>query len=72
MVVDESHHSEANTFKETIQYFEPRILLGMTATPDRMDGKDIRGIFGDELINLSLAQAPCFRIFDTSGIPLAK
>ena len=48
LIVDEGHHSQAETYKEVITFFKPEYLLGMTATPDRMDGRDIREIFGDE------------------------
>jgi len=57
IIVDESHHSQASTFKEVIQYFTPKKLFGMTATPDRMDGREIREIFGKETVNISLEEA---------------
>jgi superfamily II DNA or RNA helicase/DNA-directed RNA polymerase subunit RPC12/RpoP len=57
LIVDESHHSQASTFRETIAYFKPLKMLGMTATPDRMDERDIREIFGPEVVNILLAQA---------------
>ncbi len=57
VVVDESHHSQAETFKSAITYFTPRYLLGMTATPDRMDRKNIREIFGEETAELGLEEA---------------
>lgn len=41
IVVDEFHHAAANSYQSVIQYFEPKFLLGITATPDRMDGKDV-------------------------------
>lgn len=46
VIVDESHHAQADTFKETIEYFQPQFLLGATATPNRNDGKSIYDIFG--------------------------
>ena len=60
IVVDESHHGQAPTYKEVIDYFHPQRLIGLTATPDRMDLKDIREIFGDEVIDFSLEQAIAF------------
>jgi superfamily II DNA or RNA helicase/uncharacterized SAM-binding protein YcdF (DUF218 family) len=57
IVVDESHHGQAPTFKEVVDYFKPQKLLGMTATPDRSDEKDIRDIFGEEVVNYSLEEA---------------
>ena len=53
MVVDESHHGQAPSYKEVIDYFRCK-KIGMTATPDRMDLKDIREIFGEEVANIPL------------------
>lgn len=47
IVVDEVHHSSADTYRDIFEKFSPRILLGLTATPERMDGQDIRPDFGD-------------------------
>ena len=57
IVVDEGHHSVADTYKEVITYFKPDFLLGMTATPDRSDLNDIREIFGPEVFSLTLEEA---------------
>ena len=43
--VDEFHHAAANSYQELLSYYHPKILLGLTATPDRMDGKDILKYF---------------------------
>ncbi len=45
VVVDEAHHSSADGYAPLFDYFRPKILLGMTATPERMDGSDIRKYF---------------------------
>ncbi len=45
IVIDETHHAAADSYAEAIQTFTPQILLGLTATPERMDGKDIRRFF---------------------------
>ena len=38
IILDEAHHSSANTYQKVMNYFKPRLFLGMTATPDkRMD-----------------------------------
>ncbi|MBD3311455.1 MAG: DEAD/DEAH box helicase [Candidatus Magasanikbacteria bacterium] len=57
VIVDEAHHSHAETYKEIIDYFTPRFMLGMTATPFRGDGLDIRDIFGDEVYSYGLKEA---------------
>ncbi|MDP3486890.1 MAG: DEAD/DEAH box helicase family protein [Bacillota bacterium] len=41
IVVDEFHHAAAGGYQSVLNYFKPRFLLGLTATPDRMDNKDI-------------------------------
>lgn len=41
IIVDEVHHAQAKSYQKVIQYFNPKILLGLTATPERMDGKDV-------------------------------
>lgn len=41
IVVDEAHHTCGSTYKRVLDYFKPKFLLGMTATPERMDGGDI-------------------------------
>ena len=45
IVIDEFHHAAANSYQELLAYYQPGILLGLTATPDRMDGKDILKYF---------------------------
>lgn len=46
IAVDEAHHSSADTYAPTIQRFQYRFLLGLTATPDREDGRNILDIYG--------------------------
>ena len=41
IVIDEFHHSSAKSYTKILNYFNPKFLLGLTATPERMDGKDI-------------------------------
>ncbi len=56
IIVDEAHHSEAETYRPVTNYFTGA-KLGLTATPDREDGADIRSIFGPEVINITLEEA---------------
>lgn len=37
IILDEAHHSPANSYQEVMNYFKPRLWLGMTATPDKRD-----------------------------------
>lgn len=45
IVVDEFHHAAAKSYQDLLAFYRPKILLGLTATPDRMDGKDILKYF---------------------------
>lgn len=45
IIVDEVHHISASTYRPIINYFKPKVLLGLTATPERMDGEDILADF---------------------------
>ena len=47
IVVDEFHHAAADTYQTLLGYFKPQILLGLTATPERMDGQSILKYFDD-------------------------
>lgn len=44
IIVDEFHHAAANSYKRVLEYFHPKFLLGITATPDRNDNKDVYAI----------------------------
>ena len=41
IVIDEVHHVTASSYRKILNYFTPKVLLGLTATPERMDGEDI-------------------------------
>jgi superfamily II DNA or RNA helicase len=41
LVIDETHRSGAESYRRILEYFQPKFLLGMTATPERTDGYDI-------------------------------
>ena len=49
IILDEAHHSSADTYQKVMNYFKPKLWLGMTATPDKRDdniaGKNIYEIF---------------------------
>lgn len=46
VVVDEFHHAEAASYRRLLGHFEPNELLGLTATPERGDGENVRKFFG--------------------------
>lgn len=45
IIFDEAHHIVASSYQKILQKFKPKILLGLTATPERMDGQDITTYF---------------------------
>lgn len=49
IVIDESHHTAAYSYLRILKYFEPKILLGLTATPERMSGENILEYFNNRL-----------------------
>jgi len=46
VVIDEFHHAQARTYRAILEHLAPRELLGLTATPERGDGVDVRDLFG--------------------------
>ncbi|UTJ06770.1 DEAD/DEAH box helicase [Arcobacter roscoffensis] len=49
IVVDEAHHISSNSYKKIIGYFKAKFLLGLTATPNRMDGENIYEYFDENV-----------------------
>ncbi|MFD0256114.1 DUF3427 domain-containing protein [Streptomyces sp. NPDC127113] len=47
IVIDEFHHATAATYRRVIEHFTPKELLGLTATPERMDGRNVQDEFFD-------------------------
>ncbi|MGW5131468.1 DUF3427 domain-containing protein [Streptomyces sp. NPDC004135] len=47
IVIDEFHHATAATYRRVIDHFKPKELLGLTATPERMDGLNVQDEFFD-------------------------
>jgi len=46
VIVDEFHHAEAATYRRLLGHIRPKVLLGLTATPERADGGDVTEWFG--------------------------
>lgn len=58
IVVDEVHHGQSPSYRDVLEYFEPGFMLGMTATPDRTDRKDIFELFDyNKVYELPLQEA---------------
>jgi superfamily II DNA or RNA helicase/HKD family nuclease len=49
IIIDETHRAGAKTYKNIIDYFKPKFLLGMTATPERTDNFDIFSLFNHSI-----------------------
>ena len=50
VIVDEFHHASAPTYRALLDYFKPKFLLGLTATPDRSDQADILSLCDNNLV----------------------
>ena len=50
IVVDEFHHAGADSYRKVLDYFKPRFLLGLTATPYRTDNQDIFALCDDNVV----------------------
>lgn len=49
VIVDEFHHAEADTYSRLLEHVRPKLLLGLTATPERADGRSVLHWFGDRI-----------------------
>ncbi len=50
IIIDEFHHASARSYRKLIDYFQPKFLLGLTATPERTDGGDLLALCGENLV----------------------
>lgn len=83
IILDEAHHSSANSYQKIMSYFTPKLWLGMTATPDKRDdneeGRNIYEIFHHQIAyEIRLQQAMeqnllCpFHYFGISDLSMVK
>jgi len=49
IIVDEAHRVMAPSYQKVLNYFKPKFLLGMTATPERTDNQEIYSMFGNNI-----------------------
>jgi superfamily II DNA or RNA helicase len=49
VIIDEFHHAEADTYRRLLNHLKPKVLLGLTATPERADGKEILHWFDERI-----------------------
>ncbi len=57
LIIDECHHGAAGSYKKILGYFQPEFTLGLTATPERIDGEDLLEIFQNIAHKLDLQTA---------------
>ena len=58
IIIDEVHHSAASSYQKLLEKFTPKLLVGLTATPERHDGSDISKYFGHTIsAEIRLAEA---------------
>ena len=57
VVIDEAHHSSAKTYRTVADHFKPKLLLGLSATPERSDGADLSHLFSEISFQMSLPEA---------------
>lgn len=57
LIIDEAHHASADTYQKVLSYFKPKFTLGLTATPERADDKNILDIFKNTAHKLDIQTA---------------
>jgi len=57
IIIDECHHSVADSYRKILGYFKPKFTLGLTATPERTDGEDLLKLFKNVAHKLDLKTA---------------
>lgn len=57
IIIDESHHAAAETYRKVISHFRAKFILGLTATPERYDGQSLTEIFQNCAHRLELEEA---------------
>lgn len=81
ILFDEAQHAQAANCSKTLQYFTPKYLLGLTATPERLDQKKLEDIFGRYKTQLTLKEAiekdvianiRCFRLISNIDLSMVR
>lgn len=57
LIIDETHHAAADSYRALLAHFTPAFTLGLTTTPERPDGKPVLELFPDAAHRLSLKDA---------------
>ncbi|MBR2800961.1 MAG: DEAD/DEAH box helicase family protein [Erysipelotrichaceae bacterium] len=81
ILFDEAQHAQAANCAKTLQYFTPRYLVGLTATPERLDRKKLEDIFGQYKTQLTLREAidkdivaniRCYRLISNIDLSMVR
>ncbi len=81
ILFDEAQHAQAANCSKTLQYFTPKYLLGLTATPERLDQKKLEDIFGKYRTQLTLREAidkdvisniRCYRLLSNIDLSMVR
>lgn len=56
IIIDEAHHSTSTSYTNILNYYPNARVLGVTATPIRLDGKGFRGVFDDLICGVSVTE----------------
>ena len=72
LIIDEFHHAVNEQYQRIVNYFKPQFMLGLTATPERMDGKNIYEICDYNVpYELSLKEAIKYKVEAFTGMIVA-
>ena len=81
LLFDEAQHAQAANCSKTLQFFTPKYLVGLTATPDRLDHKKLEDIFGHYKTSMTLKEAVdkdiianirCFRLLSNIDLSMVR
>jgi superfamily II DNA or RNA helicase len=57
VIVDEAHHAAAKTWRNTVEHFDTKLRLGLSATPERADGAPLNDMFGEVSYEMNIKDA---------------
>ena len=81
LLFDEAQHAQAANCSKTLQYFTPKYLVGLTATPERLDHKKLEDIFGHYETKMTLKEAidrdvianiRCYRLLSNIDLSMVR
>jgi superfamily II DNA or RNA helicase len=67
IIIDEAHNRAANSYEKILEYYNPEFTLGITATPERVDGEEILEKFKNVAHKLDLQTAVELNVWKSRG-----